>query len=160
MEKREKGKRRKLRNGRWSPLADFDGGSAVMPAKAGIQGDSVFASSYPSWIPACAGMTWSWLALYLQCGGLGLLLLLVLSSVAGCNASLPEPESPAAQLYQTRCSVCHRLYAPGALTAEMWQFMLGRMDMEMQRRSVPLPPPQERATILEYLQKHASNASQ
>jgi hypothetical protein len=37
----------------------------------------------------------------------------------------------------------------------MWRFMLGRMEMEMQRRGMPLPTPDERATILEYLQKHA-----
>ncbi len=88
-----------------------------------------------------------------------LLALLTLSYAGGCNASLPEPESPAAQLYQKRCSVCHRLYAPSLLTNEMWQFMMGRMDVEMQRRSMPLPTPQERAAILEYLQKHASNAA-
>ena len=88
-----------------------------------------------------------------------LFVLLTLSCISGCNASLPEPESPAAQLYQKRCSICHRLYAPRLLTSEMWQFMMGRMEMEMQRRSVPLPPPAERATILEYLQKHASNAA-
>jgi hypothetical protein len=41
----------------------------------------------------------------------------------------------------------------------MWRFMLGRMDIEMQRRGAPLLTPDERATILEYLQKHASNAS-
>jgi hypothetical protein len=51
------------------------------------------------------------------------------------------------------------VYAPGALTAEMWRFMLGRMEVEMQRRSVPLPTPTERATLLEYLQKYASNAA-
>lgn len=84
-----------------------------------------------------------------------LFLFLALICVSGCNATLPEPESPGAQLYRQRCSVCHRLYAPGLLTAEMWRFMLGRMEIEMQRRRVPLPTPQESATILEYLQKHA-----
>lgn len=92
-------------------------------------------------------------------GARGLLLLAVVS-IAGCNASLPEPESPAARLYQQRCSVCHRLYAPSLLTSEMWRFMLGRMEMEMQRRGVPLPTPAEQASILEYLQKHASNVPQ
>ncbi len=84
---------------------------------------------------------------------------MVLSVSVGCNASLPEPESPAARLYQQRCSLCHRLYAPSILTAEMWRFMLERMDMEMQRRSVPLPTSEERAILLEYLQKHAQKTS-
>jgi len=83
------------------------------------------------------------------------LLLFALFGTMGCNASLPEPESPAAQLYQKRCSVCHRLYAPSLLTAEMWRVMLGRMEIEMRRRGVPLPTPAEQITILDYLQKHA-----
>jgi hypothetical protein len=83
------------------------------------------------------------------------LLPLVFVSVLGCDASLPESESPAARLYQQRCSTCHRLYAPSILTSEMWRFMLGRMELEMQRRGVPPPTPDERATLLEYLQKHA-----
>ena len=87
-------------------------------------------------------------------------LLLVLSLGAlGCNASLPEPESPAAQLYQKRCSACHRLYAPGILTAEMWQFMIARMEQELQRSRQPPLSADERQMILDYLQKHSSNAS-
>ncbi len=39
----------------------------------------------------------------------------------------------------------------------MWEFMLVRMEVEMQRRRVPLPTPEERATILDYLQKHAND---
>lgn len=86
-----------------------------------------------------------------------LMFMLALTSLVGCNVSLPEPESPAAQLYQQRCSMCHRLYAPSLLTADMWQFMLARMEIEMQRRRVPLPTPEERTAILDYLQKHANN---
>jgi hypothetical protein len=92
--------------------------------------------------------------------GARLMFVFTLTSLVGCNASLPEPESLAARLYQQRCSGCHRLYAPSLLTSDMWRFMLGRMEMEMQRRGMPLPTPEERATLLEYLQKHASNASQ
>jgi hypothetical protein len=77
----------------------------------------------------------------------------------GCNASLPEPESQAARLYQQRCSGCHRLYAPSILTSEMWQFMLVRMDQEFQRRGLPPLSAEERQTILDYLQKHSSNGS-
>ena len=77
----------------------------------------------------------------------------------GCNASLPEPESPAVQLYQKRCSRCHRVYAPGSLTAEMWKFMIARMEQEFQHSGLPPLPADERQTILDYLQKHSSNAS-
>jgi hypothetical protein len=82
-------------------------------------------------------------------------LLFALSGVVGCDASLPDPESPAAQLYQKRCATCHRLYAPSLLTTDMWRFMMGRMEIEMQRRGVPLLAPEERAMLLEYLQRHA-----
>jgi hypothetical protein len=77
----------------------------------------------------------------------------------GCNASLPEPESPAAHLYQQRCSGCHRLYAPNLLTAEMWKFMVARMELEFQRRGVSPLPGEERQTILDYLQRHSNGAS-
>ena len=77
----------------------------------------------------------------------------------GCNASLPEPESSAAQLYQKRCSRCHRVYAPSILTAEMWKVMVARMEQELQRSRQPPLSADERQTILDYLQKHSSNAS-
>jgi mono/diheme cytochrome c family protein len=76
--------------------------------------------------------------------------------LSGCNASLPEPESPAAQLYQQRCSACHRLYAPQLLTAEMWGYMIPRMEQEMLRHRVQPLNEEEKRTILEYLQKHAN----
>jgi hypothetical protein len=77
----------------------------------------------------------------------------------GCNASLPEPESPAAQLYRQRCATCHRVYAPQVLTAEMWTFMVNRMEQEMLRRGVPPLRADEKQTILDYLQKYSSRPS-
>jgi hypothetical protein len=76
--------------------------------------------------------------------------------VSSCDASLPEPETPAAQLYRQRCSTCHRLYAPQLLTAEMWGYMIPRMEQEMLRRRIPSLKADEKQTILEYLQKHAN----
>lgn len=76
--------------------------------------------------------------------------------LSSCDAALPEPESSAAQLYQKRCSVCHRLYAPQLLTAEMWGYMIPRMEQEMLRGRVPPLKADEKQTILEYLQKHAN----
>ena len=88
-----------------------------------------------------------------------LFLLLVIVGNLGCNASLPEPESTAAQLYRQRCAQCHRLYGPSLLTAEMWTVMVTRMEQEMLRRRVPPLKVEEKQTILEYLQKHSHKPS-
>jgi mono/diheme cytochrome c family protein len=86
-------------------------------------------------------------------------LALVIASLSGCNASLPEPESPAARLYQQRCSQCHRLYGPTLLTPEMWTVMVSRMEQEMSRRGVASLKVEEKQTILEYLRKHGYKPS-
>lgn len=86
-----------------------------------------------------------------------LILGVVCVAVAGCDASLPEPESPAAQLYRQRCSGCHRLYAPQVLTAQMWHFMVARMEQEFRRRGLPPLSPEEKQAILEYLEKYSRN---
>ena len=88
-----------------------------------------------------------------------LFLLLGVAGNLGCNASLPEPESAAAQLYRQRCAQCHRLYGPSLLTAEMWTFIVNRMEQEMLRRGVPPLKVEEKQTILEYLQKHSNRPS-
>ena len=79
--------------------------------------------------------------------------------VSGCNAALPESDSPEARLYQQKCSGCHRLYAPGVLTAEMWGFMVARMEKEFRRRGVPPLTEEEKRTILSYLQLHSAEGS-
>src|SRR5207244_3711940 len=88
-----------------------------------------------------------------------ILLLTLLVGGIGCNASLPEPESPAAHLYQQRCSGCHRLYAPSVLTPAMWQLIVARMEQELQRRGLPPLQPEERQAILDYLQKYSNKPS-
>ena len=75
--------------------------------------------------------------------------------IVSCNASLPDPESESAKLYQKRCSGCHRLYHPGLLTSEMWKFMMVRMEKEFQRLGRPPLTESENATILEYLSTHS-----
>ena len=89
-------------------------------------------------------------------GGRWALGFLIAIFVSSCDAALPEPDSPAAHLYRQRCSACHRLYAPQLLTAEMWGYMIPRMEQEMLRRRVPPLKADEKQTILEYLQKHAN----
>ena len=82
--------------------------------------------------------------------------LLIVMLISGCDASLPEPESSAAHLYRQRCATCHRLYAPQLLTAEMWAYMIPRMEQEMFRHRIPPLKSDEKQIILEYLQKHAN----
>jgi len=80
-------------------------------------------------------------------------------ALAGCNPSLPEPESPGARLLTARCGTCHRLYAPQALTFPMWEMMIDRMQGEMARRGVPPLDSGERALLTAYLKKHAQTAT-
>ncbi|MEO8603928.1 MAG: hypothetical protein ABI629_15240 [bacterium] len=75
---------------------------------------------------------------------------------AGCDARLPEPDSPAAQLYATRCAGCHRLYAPSSLTTAMWKVTVTRMQGELARRGVPTLTAAEEATLLAYLDRHST----
>ena len=89
----------------------------------------------------------------------GFFFLLIGMCLASCNAPLPEPESESAQLYTQRCSGCHRLYHPGLLTTEMWQFMLVRMETEFQRMGRPALSESEKTTILEYLSTHSQKMS-
>ena len=85
------------------------------------------------------------------------LVFLVVSSGLGCSPDLPEPESESAQLYMRRCSGCHRLYRPQLLTADMWDFMLSRMDEEFQRLNRPPLQGQERKSVRQYLHKHSDS---
>lgn len=73
----------------------------------------------------------------------------------GCNPSLPEPESAAAQLYSRRCGGCHRLYAPHVLKYEMWKLTLQRMQGEMVRRGFAPLSAEENELLLDYLRRHA-----
>lgn len=79
---------------------------------------------------------------------------------AGCDARLPEPESPGARLYATRCSGCHRIYAPSSLTAAMWELTVRRMQGELVRRGTPALTSEEQATLLAYLAQHSTGRDQ
>lgn len=86
-------------------------------------------------------------------------LALVAVLAPACNATLPDPESPGAQIYRERCNGCHRLYAPGSLTAAMWEIQLDRMQEEMARRGERPLDATERDTVLRYLYVHCLNAA-
>jgi mono/diheme cytochrome c family protein len=83
----------------------------------------------------------------------------VLPFLAACSTPLPDPQSAGAQVYQVRCSGCHSLYAPGSLTAAMWEVQLERMQPVLQRAGVNPLTEQERFLVLSYLKAHATDAS-
>lgn len=82
--------------------------------------------------------------------------LLASALAIGCDARLPEPESPGAQLYASRCGGCHRLYAPSLMTAEMWKVTLTRMQGEMARRGAAPLSADEQAKLFDYLDRHST----
>lgn len=77
----------------------------------------------------------------------------------GCGPAVPEPDSPGARLYQSRCTGCHRLYAPGSMTAAMWQVQVERMQGEFTRRGVRALTPSEIEMLLGYLGRHSLAAA-
>jgi mono/diheme cytochrome c family protein len=90
----------------------------------------------------------------------GLVALGTLALVAGCDARLPDPESPGARLYAARCGGCHRIYGPGSLTAAMWELTVQRMQGELVRRGVPPLTADEQAALLAYLAQHSTGRDQ
>jgi hypothetical protein len=85
-----------------------------------------------------------------------LVTLLSAAALFGCSPDVPEPETPPAQLYVSRCGGCHRVYAPGSMTAAMWEMQVERMRGELVRRGVPPLNKEERETVLAYLRRHSS----
>ena len=79
--------------------------------------------------------------------------------LAGCSPSLPDGDSPGAQLYARRCAGCHRMYAPGLMTYEMWVLTVNRMQGEFVRRGLPPLTTEEQTILLDYLRAHGSNTS-
>jgi len=75
---------------------------------------------------------------------------------AGCakRPALPEADSPAAQLYVSRCGTCHGVYDPRAMTAAMWAVQLEAMTTRMAEAGTPLTP-EDRGQILDYLTRNA-----
>lgn len=87
-----------------------------------------------------------------------LLVLLAAAALAGCSRPLPEPESAGGRLYAERCSICHRAFHPGTLTAAMWDFQVTRKQGEFVRRGFPPLSREEKQLVLDYLHRHAAGA--
>ena len=92
---------------------------------------------------------WAWAGRASMALAVGLL-------ACGCNARLPDPESNGARLYADRCAGCHRLYAPAAMTSEMWTIVVTRMQGELARRGLPPLSANDQAVLLDYLQRHST----
>jgi hypothetical protein len=87
-----------------------------------------------------------------------IVLTLGLATLAGCGVELPEPQSAGARVLTTRCGGCHRLYAPGVMTLDMWKLQLQRMRGLFAQRGIPWMPADEERVLLEYLGRHAGHA--
>ena len=77
---------------------------------------------------------------------------------AGCGGSLPDPESRGAQVLAGRCGGCHRVYAPGSMTLEMWKVQLAQMRVLFAKRGIPWLPSDDEQALLDYLQAHAGTS--
>jgi hypothetical protein len=79
--------------------------------------------------------------------------------LVGCgDPVLPDPESRGAVVLKTRCVGCHRLYAPGSMTVEMWKVQVARMRGELAKRGVPWLAPADEQALLDYLAAHAGTS--
>jgi hypothetical protein len=74
---------------------------------------------------------------------------------AGCGGGLPDPDSAGARVLRARCGGCHRVYAPGTMTSEMWKVQVERMHELFQRRGIAWLTPDEQRALLDYLARHA-----
>jgi hypothetical protein len=86
-------------------------------------------------------------------------LLAVVLGVVGCGGvALPDPDSRGAVVLRTRCDTCHRVYAPGSMTLEMWKLQVARMRGEFARRGMPWLAPDDEQALMDYLAAHAGTS--
>lgn len=69
--------------------------------------------------------------------------------------SIPEGESPAAQVFASRCSACHAVPHPGRHSYEAWVYLVSVMEQRMAERGMGELTEEDRATILAYLHDHS-----
>jgi cytochrome c5 len=63
-------------------------------------------------------------------------------------------DSPAAQLFAQKCSVCHQTPSPRAHAASEWEGVVARMQSNMARMDVKPLMPEQVQQITKYLQEH------
>ncbi|HSV05720.1 MAG TPA: hypothetical protein VLI07_04365 [Candidatus Binatus sp.] len=85
----------------------------------------------------------------------GALVAFVVTLAAGCEPALPDPDSQGATVLRERCGGCHRIYAPGSMTAEMWGVQVEQMRDQFARRGIPWLTTEEEGALRAYLSAHA-----
>jgi mono/diheme cytochrome c family protein len=88
------------------------------------------------------------------------LIAVILVAAIACTHELPDPQSAGAEVYRVRCGGCHQAYAPGTLTAAMWDVQLDRMQSIMAKAGVNPLTEQERYLVTSYLKAHGADAPQ
>jgi len=83
------------------------------------------------------------------------LVALVVVLAAGCEPALPDPDSRGAAVLRGRCGGCHPIYAPGTMTAEMWDVQVEQMRDQFARRGLPWLTSEEEGALRAYLTAHA-----
>jgi len=85
----------------------------------------------------------------------GALAAFLFALAAGCESALPDPGSRGAAVLRDRCGGCHRVYAPGSMTAEMWGVQVEQMRDQFARRGIPWLTSEEEGALRAYLTAHA-----
>jgi len=87
-----------------------------------------------------------------------LLASLIGAAATGCATGptpIPDASSAGAQLYISKCGVCHSIPHPKRNSYPEWQHLLELMQQRMAEQKMPALTGGEKKVILGYLQHHA-----
>ena len=80
------------------------------------------------------------------------------ASVPLTASDYPENGTEHFQLYLTKCGECHAAPLPKIHTARQWLSVVQRMQFRMTSKAIPPLNKYEMDSIVNYLQKHASDS--
>ena len=95
------------------------------------------------------------------------LLIVILAVLAGCShktsstvvdlsAGYPDPDSPEATVFKSRCSECHVPPPPASRKARDWPQIVKRMQNHRIMNNFTPITDDEMRQVLDYLQKHSA----
>ena len=83
---------------------------------------------------------------------------ILVSTAAGCQVELPEPDSAAAKLYLEKCSSCHSAKHPKILPIRIWKKKVKQMEDKVKSSGAREPMTEEELKIIiDYLERHHRN---